>query len=198
MMQTSTCIVGIEHEGDVWIGGDSAGVDGNLGIRVRYDEKVFLKGDMVFGICGSIRLIQLLRHSFIPPQQAIGQDDSEYLCGPWIAGLTKCLKDNGCAKIENNEIEMSGEFLMGFNSCLYHVYADFQVGNIAMAYDACGCGGDYALGVMASTIDDVSTLPGEKITKALEVAEMFSAGVKGPFVIECLNEDNTEFTFTEE
>lgn len=192
-----TCIVGFKREGDVFIGGDSAATDGNLGIRVRADEKVFRKDDMIFGVTGSVRLMQLLRYSFIPPNQAVGQDDFGYLCSSWIGGLSKCLQDNGCSKIENNAVEMPGEFLLGFNSNLYHVYADMQVAVNSLPYDACGCASDYALGVMAA-VNDGDMEPEEKITKALEVAEAFSAGVRGPFIIERLSEDEIDFTFSEE
>ena len=192
-----TCIVGLKHEDSVFIGGDSAATDGNLGIRVRADDKVFRKDEMIFGVTGSVRLVQLLRYSFIPPNQAVGQDDFGYLCSSWIYCLSKCLQDNGCSKVENNEVEIPGEFLVGFNGNLYHVYADMQVANNALLYDACGCASDYALGVMAVVCED-DMEPEEKITKALEVAEEFSAGVRGPFVIERLSGDEIDFTFMEE
>ena len=47
-----TCIVGLEHNGAVWIGGDSAGVDNSLGIQTRDDRKVFQIGEAVIGFTG--------------------------------------------------------------------------------------------------------------------------------------------------
>ena len=43
-----TCIVGIEQDKTVWIGGDSAGVNG-YDIRTREDSKVFVVKDVLFG-----------------------------------------------------------------------------------------------------------------------------------------------------
>jgi len=199
MMQTSTCIVGLECDGKVYIGGDSAGVNESLDMMVRGDEKVFVSNNMIFGFTGSFRMGQLLRYAFVPPSQSVGQTDFEYLCCQWTDALIECLKNKGCATIENNTIN-GGTFLLGYHGKLYQVQDDFQIGKRTEPYDACGCASGYALGVMALLEDylDTDMTPEEKITKALEIAERFSAGVSGPFVIECLNEDNTEFTFTEE
>ena len=50
-----TCIVGLVENGKVYIGGDSAGVAG-LDVRMRSDEKVFTKGNMIFGYTSSFRM----------------------------------------------------------------------------------------------------------------------------------------------
>lgn len=57
-----TCIVGWVEEGQVWIGGDSAGV-AKLDLRVRKDEKVFVSGEYVMGFTSSFRMGQLLRYT---------------------------------------------------------------------------------------------------------------------------------------
>lgn len=43
-----TCVVGIAHDGKVYIGADSAGT-GGWQQRIRSDLKVFTNGSMVFG-----------------------------------------------------------------------------------------------------------------------------------------------------
>ena len=51
-----TCIVGLVHEGVVYIGGDSAGV-GGMSLTVRADEKVFQNGNvtsMIFYLCNRV------------------------------------------------------------------------------------------------------------------------------------------------
>ena len=182
VIQTGTCIVGLESGGSVYIGGDSAGVNGWLMRSVRVDEKVFTKNQMIFGFTSSFRMGQILRYSFDPPKQTIGQDDYAYLCGPWVDALVTCLKDKGYATVNNNQTT-GGTFLLGFNGKLYRVESDFQVGRRVEPYDSVGCGGEYALGALAMLIDR-HIGPEAKIRKALEVAEHFSAGVKGPFVIQ--------------
>ena len=184
--QTSTCIVGLESDGNVYIGGDSAGVAG-YARSVRVDEKVFIKGRMIFGFTSSFRMGQILRYSFNPPAQTITQGDYEYLCGSWVDALVTCLKDKGYAKVNNNEVS-GGTFLLGFNGALYRVEGDFQVGRRVEPYDACGCADQLALGALA-VLEGKHIGPEEKVRRALEIAERFSAGVKGPFVIEKLEKE---------
>ena len=180
-----TCIVGLVHDGDVFIGGDSAGSNDAFDMMIRADEKVFKKDGMVFGFTSSFRMGQILRYSFIPPSQAVGQGDYEYLCGPWIDSLIDCLKEKGYASVANNNVT-GGTFLVGFNGSLYRIDDDFQVGMRVDHYDSVGCGGRYAIGAMSMLIDD-DISPEEKINKALAVAARFSAGVRGPFVVKKLS-----------
>ena len=63
-----TCIVGLVHEGVVYIGGDSAGVAG-LSLVVRADEKVLRNGDFLMGFTTSFRMGQLLRYKLDPPRR---------------------------------------------------------------------------------------------------------------------------------
>jgi ATP-dependent protease HslVU (ClpYQ) peptidase subunit len=64
-----TCIVGVNHNGNIYIGGDSAGVAG-LQLQIRSDEKVFLTGDFIMGFTTSFRMGQLLRYAFSPPEHS--------------------------------------------------------------------------------------------------------------------------------
>jgi len=180
-----TCIVGLVEDGKVWIGGDSAGVSG-LDLRVRADEKVFVRSNMIFGFTGSFRLGQILRFTFNPPDQSVGCDDYAYLCGPFIDALIRHLKDKGFARIKDGEVE-GGTFLLGYKGSLYCIYDDFQVAKSVDNFHAVGCGDDYALGaleVLMTKESDVS--PSNKLKIALKVAEKFSAGVRRPFIVRSL------------
>ena len=66
-----TCIVGLVHEGTVFIGGDSAGVAG-LSLVVRADEKVFRNGDFLMDFTTSFRMGQLLRYNPDSPPKIVG------------------------------------------------------------------------------------------------------------------------------
>lgn len=50
-----TAIVGLVEKGNVYIGGDSAGVAG-LSISIRGDEKVFKVGPFIMGFTSSFRM----------------------------------------------------------------------------------------------------------------------------------------------
>ena len=174
-----TCIVGLETETGVIIGGDSAAV-GGLDIRTRTDPKVFTNGPFLIGFTSSFRMGQLLRFRLHPAKQDPDIDDYEYMATVFIDAVRECLGDYG-AKEVNNSVDSGGAFLVGYRGRLYEIDSDFQVGTYADGFSAVGCGTDFALGALAV---NEGKKPHARVQQALEVAERFSAGVCGPFVIE--------------
>lgn len=178
-----TCIAGLVHDGKVYIGGDSAGVNSVYDLTVRADEKVFRNGDFLFGFTSSFRMGQLLRYALSPPN-LYGRDVMTYLCTDWINAVRDCLKSGGYARKEN-ETESGGTFLLGFKGRLFEVHGDYQVGEPVDRYAAVGCGDSYAKGVLyASANSQIATTdPEPRILLALAAAERHSAGVRGPFTV---------------
>jgi ATP-dependent protease HslVU (ClpYQ) peptidase subunit len=176
-----TCIVGLVHDGKVYMGGDSAGVCG-YDLQVRADEKVFQNGEFIMGFCGSFRMGQLLRYKFKPPAHYPGVPDDEYMVTTFIDSVRECLKTGGYAWNENGR-ESGGRFLVGYRGHLFFIDNDYQVGRLADGFAAVGCGDQIAHGALYATIGKP---PEERIKTALEAAERFSAGVRGPFVIKSL------------
>jgi ATP-dependent protease HslVU (ClpYQ) peptidase subunit len=171
-----TCIVGLVDKGDVYIGGDSAGVAG-LSLSIRADEKVFGNGPFIMGFTSSFRMGQLLRYKFAPPAQTIHQDDMEYMVTSFIDAARTCFSQNGFG---DKDATIGGTFLVGYKSKLYTVESDYQVGIPKITFDAVGCGSDLALGAMYAT-EGMS--PEDRINTALSAASSFSAGVAPPFII---------------
>lgn len=171
-----TCIVGLVDKGDVYIGGDSAGVAG-LSLAIRADEKVFGNGPFVMGFTSSFRMGQLLRYKFSPPAQTVYQTDMEYMVTTFIDTARQCFSANGFG---DKEATVGGTFLVGYKGKLYTVEGDYQVGIPATTYDAVGCGSDLALGAMFAS---KGMAPIERIEMALSAASTFSAGVAPPFTI---------------
>jgi len=177
-----TCIVGLVDGKSVWIGGDSAGVEG-LNLRVRKDVKVFsVDGRFLIGYTSSFRMGQLLRFGFHPPRQRTTDSDYEYMCTDFIDAVRKRLKAGGCLKVKDG-VEEGGCFLVGYNNRLYIVDSDLQVGECIDGFDSVGCGEQYALGSLFATKDSKKYSPKDRILLALRTAEYFSAGVRGPFTI---------------
>lgn len=175
-----TCIIGfVDKQKNVYIGGDSAGVDNNYNLNIRKDSKVFRNGGMIIGYTSSFRMGQLLRFKLEIPNQPKSMPDYEYMCTLFIDSVRKCLKDNGYTTVDNN-VEEIGTFLIGYRKHLYIIYSNLQVGIVKDNYNACGCGSPYALGSLATNIDSHPRLI---ILKALQVAEKFSGGVRRPFKI---------------
>lgn len=171
-----TCIVGVAHEGKVYIGGDSAGSDG-WSMRDRADSKVFVNGPFVFGFTTSFRMGQLLRYSFSPPKRHPDDDVMAYMVTQFIDALRTCLKSGGFAA-KNDEVERGGTFLVGHAGRLFQIEGDYQVGESREGHDACGCGEQYAIGSLHAT---QGQSPEDRIGKALRAAETYSSGVRAPF-----------------
>ncbi len=178
-----TCIVGmIDKNKNIFIGADSAGSNG-YDIRTRTDKKVFINGDMIFGFTSSFRMGQLLRYSLKIPKHSQVKDDYAYLCTDFINAVIKCLEKNKYAHVKDN-VASGGTFIFGYKNNLYTVEGNFQVEQINLNYTSCGSGEDYAMGALYAMDDAlVLTSAEEKIKRALEAAQEFSAGVRGPFEI---------------
>ena len=175
-----TCIVGLEHEGKVYIGADSASV-GGWEVKATRLRKVFQRSRFLIGYTGSFRMGQLLQHQLtVTPQN--GESDEEYMVCKFVEAVRTCLKDGGFAKVENN-VDEGGQFIIGFNGQLYLVDDDFQVNSMAQGFYAVGCGRGYALGAM-KVLNDLP--PKQRIRKALETAAYFSGAVCKPFRIKVL------------
>lgn len=175
-----TAIVAWCEDGKVWMGGDSAGVNG-LEIRTRADSKVFKNSDMLFGYTSSFRLGQLLRFSLTIPEQPRKKDDYVYLCTDFIDAVAKVLEEKKYAQVNNNEISI-GVFLIGYKGNIYRIDNDLQVGQPMLNYEAVGCGVDLAMGALYA-LNNYKMEPKERILSALKAACEFSAGVRPPFVI---------------
>lgn len=176
-----TCIVGVVKDGKVFIGGDALGTNpSTLSGSVRQDKKVFKVGKFIMGFTTSYRMGQILNYSFTPSRDLREDEDvMSYMVNIFINDVRRCLTAGGYATVKEGQ-ESGGTFLVGFNGRLFTIYSDYQVAENIDEFAACGCGEDFALGSVFATrhLD-----PEARIMQALEAAEHFSVGVKGPFSI---------------
>lgn len=174
-----TCIAAIAEDGVVYMGADSAGVDG-LFLHTRKDAKLCRVGEFLFGCTTSFRMAQLVRYKFQPPTHHPDVAADLYMATDWIDALRNTFKSGGFAETKDGR-EVGGEFLVGYRGRIFHIFSDYQVGENVLPFDACGCGDQLALGAMHANKHDG---PYARVKAALEAAEAFSAGVRGPFVFE--------------
>jgi ATP-dependent protease HslVU (ClpYQ) peptidase subunit len=181
-----TCIVGIEYNKTVYIGGDSCAAAG-YDVHTRFDEKVFPNGPVLMGFTSSFRMGQILRYSFSPPVHKAGISNMSYLTNNFIDAIRKNFSKKGFIKTSKNNQEEGGTFLLGYKKKLYVVYDDFQVAEPMDGYAAAGSGSSVALGAMhaLSYVED----PVARVLSALEAAAHFNAAVKAPFVVYCLDQN---------
>lgn len=175
-----TCIIGLVDNGKIYIGGDSAASSG-WNTRTTAVAKVFRFGEFLIGCTGSIRALELLQfHLQVTARSEDENDDLRYMVTVFAEAVRQCLKEHGCAKVENNQEQSDSEFLVGYRGKLFSIQANFQVCAFTDAFDAIGVGGEYALGALMA-LKNLS--PIERIQAALEIAAYFSNGVRAPFHI---------------
>ncbi|WP_428421918.1 hypothetical protein [Methylibium sp.] len=178
-----TCIAAIVENGVVHMAADSAGV-GGLGLHVRRDRKIHRIGDMLIGFTSSFRMGQLIGYSLAPPLHDPKITTDRYMVTVFVDALRHVLKAGGYARVENNT-ETGGRFLVGYRGRLFIVDSDFQVGESVWPFGSVGCGDDLAKGALFAT-RNLGMTPAQRLAGALEAAEEFSAGVRGPWVMETL------------
>lgn len=176
-----TCIVGMEKDGIVYIGGDSAASNGWTVVDAM-QPKVFKNGPMVMGYTTSFRFGQLLEHSLeVPTAKEHRVSDLKYLCTEFVDEVRECLKKGGYAKIDNN-VEEGGSALFGYNGRLYKMDSDFQILRAPCGVFSVGSGYVAALAVLFHIVKNrPGTPPQDALREALEIATDMTPGVKGPF-----------------
>lgn len=178
-----TCIAAIVEDGSVWVGGDAAGTYEDTWLQqTGLETKVWKSGEVVIGGCGSFRIMQLLRHKMVMPAVPDDVDELEYLVGDFVDAMRDALSDGGALTIwdetSTEEMDESG-YIVAVRGRIFEIYSDFGVGEFEDGFVAIGCGRQFALGSMYSTVGK----PKKRVKLALTAAEHFSAGVRGPFTI---------------
>jgi ATP-dependent protease HslVU (ClpYQ) peptidase subunit len=173
------------------MGGDSAGVDSHsLSITLRKDRKVFRRGEVLIGFCGSYRMGQLLRWKFAPEVQSSDATVDQYIHLYFLDEVRRVLEEGKFTSNDKGVEEIAGNFLIGYRKNIYHVESDYQIGQPVANYAACGCGRDLILGSLYTT-EKCRAEPKKRIILALEAAEEYSCGVRRPFII--MNDKGKEF-----
>lgn len=179
---TMTCIVGLIENGVVYMGADSLATRENdsWSATPRLDPKVFQRDEMLIGVSGTARVCQLLQYTLVVPRLIDGQDVFAYICSSLIPAIRECLKEGGISLKKDDAESFEGRILIGCKGRLIYIDSDYQVAEPITNFHAIGCADETARGAMYVSQDK---LPKERILKALEAAEYFSAAVRRPFLI---------------
>lgn len=180
-----TCIVGVINKGTVWLGGDSAATDGHLNQTIIKDPKVFVRGELGFGLCGSPKVMDALAHCIEYPTQT-GDNDRAFLISELIPAIREGLTKLDAAGVDKSplgggsDIVFEGEVLLAYRGELYKLQSNFQLINGSEGHAAIGSGGALALGSLEAT--KKTRDPKKRVLTALE-ASTKNAGCKPPFVV---------------
>ena len=175
-----TAIAALIHNGQVYMGGDSACTNG-LSISTDPQPKVWVEDNgMMIGTAGSVRSGDLMRYAFAPPPLMEGQDVNAYMRVTFPAALRDCLREHRFIETEGGHEDCHLSALIGWRGQLWELGGDFSVIQSAEPYMAIGSGGELALAVLHATAD---LDPETRLRRALETAERFNAGVRAPFTL---------------
>jgi ATP-dependent protease HslVU (ClpYQ) peptidase subunit len=177
-----TCIVGIQQDGVVWLGGDSAAAAGTA-ITPYGLPKVFARDGYLLGFAGSFRAGQVLQHHVkLPPlPKATGTRLDAYVVREVVPAIRDSYIEHAIG--EPGPTQLPGwPVMLGVSGVLYSMDFDWAVHRSRNGYMAIGSGDDFALGAMHATRRE-GWHPGARIRRALEAAAHHSMSVCGPFRI---------------
>lgn len=179
-----TVIVGLVHEGEVYLGGDRGAtcVD-NLTVYAVSQPKVWryqhnrTSTTMVMGACDSFRMLQLLHHVMSPALPRTDIDPMAYMVKDFVPHLREVVERAGLPPDEDGPY-LHGNVMVGFSGRLFVVRADFAVLEDARSYTAIGAGSAFAQGALwVSNERD----PELRLQTAMSAAADHSFTVSEPF-----------------
>jgi ATP-dependent protease HslVU (ClpYQ) peptidase subunit len=182
-----TTIAGLEHQGKIYMAADSLICSGQM-MQELQDEKVFQRGDILFGVTGSAVLIAAVRYQFNIPKPLPAQPIREYLATTFITDLRYCLESAKCIDPDNANY-FPGTILIGYCGKLYKIDESYALFAITDPYTATGSGRDYALATLEAlaTITPPIVPPEIIVRRAIEVAikyDIYSSGAVHVSVLE--------------
>lgn len=175
-----TCIVGIEHEGQVTLGGDRQ-FTSEWRVTLSATPKVFERGDVVFGVAGNCRGYQIVEHLLEVPKILADDDPDRWLVKEFVGALRQCFRDEAFAKNDLGRESVNLDLLIGVRGRLYKMDENFGYVRPARGYQAIGGGVDLALGSLHTTGALGGRSPRERLTLALKAAADINMGVSPPF-----------------
>mgnify|MGYP001614641810 CR=1 FL=1 len=174
-----TCIVGIANGAKVYMGADSMVSDCWMKSTMA-EGKLWKSGGMLFGSCGLIRTLQVLRHHLTVPMRADTQDIDEYLVATLMPAVMATLAEQGLFT-KSGHVRGGNSFMLGYSGNLYSIDPSLAVQICADGYGAEGSGAQVALGALHAT---PALSPKQRLTRALEAAAYHELHVAPPFVIQ--------------
>jgi len=171
-----SCVVGLIHNGKVYLGSDGISTNMNGDHRPVYCEKLFWNEKYLIGFTGSIRTGQLLRPEYFTPPDDI-KDLPDAMREHFSNKGALCQDEDGGSAQQSN-------FLIAWKGLIYDVLTDFQLNLTYGDYNAIGNGANTALGSFF-TSEKIKS-PEKRVLTALRAASEFSFAVGPPYTIEVM------------
>ena len=172
----------LDGDNVIHMGGDSSASNDSDSIDICGNEKIFHRYSFMYGICGSFRIMNIVRYIFDPPEFTWYDNDTpmHFMVQCFVPMLIKVLKTNKCLEKDNNIISMDATIIVGFKGNLFVIDSDFQVRQLPPEnFFAIGSGAEAAKGSLFTSYYN-SCDSFESIEYALQASMEFSKSVKGP------------------
>jgi hypothetical protein len=181
-------VVGIQHNGIVYVGADSQSTGGSGDQYTRLDKKIFLSCGYIMGVVGSSRIAQLLKTATnIPQLPATLKSATEaeldgtklfeaekFFVTKFVPHLKQLFTDFGT----EHDADDASDILVAIGPWMVVIETDWQVGIYADKYIAIGSGSGPSLGSLAST-ENVD--PEQRLHLALQASAKHTNTVSAPF-----------------
>lgn len=179
-----SCVVAVRKNEEIVMASDSFFLANDMVLvgGSKCFKKIVSGCEMLLGIVGDIRFLNLVKYRLYFPEFCLNEiDELEYMITLFIPALQECLKVNGYSEIENNKHTQDSILLVALNNRIFSIYGDFCCIEIFDDYMAIGSGAKYALGALEATYIETASYVAEL---ALRISSKFSEYVREPFYYE--------------
>jgi ATP-dependent protease HslVU (ClpYQ) peptidase subunit len=166
-------IVALKDAGRLVFAADSQSTDGS---EAAYggEPKIWQDGEILYGLCGSRRLQNTVRHC-VRPGEIVG-DVTAWLVATYVPALKAAMAEHGGLSKEG---DLDGGVVLGIRGRIFRIDISCGVLEIAGDYEAIGSGGTYALGALFATAGD----PLARVAQAVAAAIRFDIYCGGTVVV---------------
>lgn len=177
-----TAIVGLIHKGKVWMAGDAA-FSTDEEVWIQRDPKVFRRGDILIGTCGTGRFESIMRYIVEIPRFKKGTDPGQWVNVDLAYEIRRAFINDGYI-VEAGAFELDDcQALIGVAGDLFQLEADLCAWRPLCGYAAIGSGE----GPARTSLHETEKLqPRTRLKRALERAAAETTGVRPPFTYEVL------------
>lgn len=143
-----TTIVAVQNEkGAIKFAWDSQATSGHRGLKGT--EKVFQNGPVTFGVSGTVRTLNILRHMTIP-KRGKSKDTQKWIVKTLVPAIIKELKSVDAALLENSQVDTEANVIIAVDGELGYLGSDLSFVQDEIGVYATGSGSHFALGALGS------------------------------------------------
>lgn len=181
-----TTVAAIQGEGWSVLGYDSRVTTISDGGRYytlpKKNGKVLKHGELLIGIAGDLRVINIVSYIFKPPVlPKTTTDTDKYIIGTFLPAFKNCLEDNGA----NTKDGTGADLIISIRGKIYEIGEQLEWSPDTNNIYSIGSGSSYALGSLFTTVEKDITLEEAKycVRKAIEVSAQLDPYTGNPITI---------------